>query len=348
MARENKRNRDAKRFGKAERLADQFFTTPFAAMAGYVASDGEEEYDSAARTGVATAITEKVIDASNVAEYTDSINKAAGGRKTGLAWDKNILNATPPFERCFVEMQLPAGISPQIGRIGWAIRRFDWDMAPQMAYDFLLQYPSPNISLNCKWIVGGTMAMLLKVDQRSNQVGIVCPVMRSVLFLGDSGESLMPPVVSMTDGWINMGEDEWARTIGVSSLFDAMLSFCFMNCKNVTVSPVDPNPAVNRERRKAGLKPFLRYHTININPMKEVLRTEGNIEANGLNKALHICRGHFRTFGDTYFGRKLEKPMTVWCPSHVRGSAKEGVVFSDYKVKAPVNGDDGAGSAVPS
>jgi hypothetical protein len=62
------------------------------------------------------------------------------------------------------------------------------------------------------------------------------------------------------------------------------------------------------------------------------MRTEGRVETEGLKRALHICRGHFSHYSE-------EKPLfgriagTFWVPAHVRGSAKEGVIVSDYNVK---------------
>jgi hypothetical protein len=81
-------------------------------------------------------------------------------------------------------------------------------------------------------------------------------------------------------------------------------------------------------RQKA---PEIRYHVLDINPMKEVLRTEGNIDANGLKKALHICRGHFAHYENGLFGRG--EACTVWKPSHVRGSVEHGIVDKDYRIK---------------
>lgn len=109
-----------------------------------------------------------------------------------------------------------------------------------------------------------------------------------------------------------------------------------MHCKNVVMEAVEPDRALNRERKKHGFKPFLRYHTIDIEPMKKVLRTEGNIEAEGLKRALHICRGHFSTYSEErpLFGRVAG---TFWIPSHTRGSIKEGMVISDYNVKVPAD-----------
>jgi hypothetical protein len=114
----------------------------------------------------------------------------------------------------------------------------------------------------------------------------------------------------------------------------AFMALSFMGCKNVGVEVHEPDAKLNRERTRHGLKPFLRYHTINIEPMRKVLRTEGKIETNGLKKALHICRGHFARYTE-------DKPLfghttgLVWRPAHARGSAKEGIVVSDYKVNSP-------------
>lgn len=110
-----------------------------------------------------------------------------------------------------------------------------------------------------------------------------------------------------------------------------MLALSFANCKNVVHRDVTASegPAAKWLRRQKA--PVIRYHVLDINPMKEVLRTEGGVETNGLKKALHICRGHFCTY-------TAEKPLfgtyvgTVWKPAHVRGDIKQGAVVKDYRV----------------
>jgi hypothetical protein len=145
------------------------------------------------------------------------------------------------------------------------------------------------------------------------------------------------------DPWWRSAYDPAKETVGCDvaltwMILPALLSVAFMNFKDAaTLVPGDPQVRVNRERKKAGLKPFVRYHTINIEPMKKVLRTDGNIESEGLKRALHLCRGHFATYTDNFMGRPLDKPMTVWRPAHVRGSLDEGIIVSDYNVKAPAN-----------
>ncbi len=111
------------------------------------------------------------------------------------------------------------------------------------------------------------------------------------------------------------------------------MSISFMHCKNVIRTEhrdYSSPQAVKRNNAPTCIK----YYTLNINPMKEVLRTEGQSESLGLKRALHICRGHFSTYSE-------DKPLfgkyagTFWVPDHVRGKAENGVVVKDYKVDAP-------------
>jgi hypothetical protein len=115
-----------------------------------------------------------------------------------------------------------------------------------------------------------------------------------------------------------------------------LLAFSFMNCKNTTLRAIDPDPDLNRFRERHGHPPFLRYHTIDIEPMKKILRVEGGVETNGLKKALHIVRGHFATYSEDrpLFGRP-GLHGSFWMPAHVRGSLDRGVVVSDYNVNGP-------------
>lgn len=114
---------------------------------------------------------------------------------------------------------------------------------------------------------------------------------------------------------------------------EVFLTLSFMHCKNVVKRDATnfEGPSLKWIRRQKA--PTIRYHILDINPMKEVLRTEGGIEHNGLKKAMHICRGHFVTYTEEkpLFGRIVG---TFWKSAHVRGSAEHGIVNKDYRVKA--------------
>ncbi len=110
----------------------------------------------------------------------------------------------------------------------------------------------------------------------------------------------------------------------------ALFAICFAHCKGATIEEHQPSRQVRRAAERAG-KPIFSFHTIDIEPSKQVLRTEGHINENGIAKALHICRGHFAHY-------TAEKPLfgkytgTFYRPMHVRGKLESGIVAKDYRV----------------
>ena len=110
----------------------------------------------------------------------------------------------------------------------------------------------------------------------------------------------------------------------------ALLAISFMHCKNVELIEHGVSRHGHRSRHTHGIK----YHTLEIEPMKRILRTEGQSESTGLKQALHICRGHFKDFskGAGLFGKYKG---LYWWDSQVRGSAEHGEVRKDYDVKPP-------------
>jgi len=120
-----------------------------------------------------------------------------------------------------------------------------------------------------------------------------------------------------------------------SWLNPVFLSLSFMHCKNVTIESNDPKRLPNG--RISRHSPKITYKTLKIEPMKKILETEGDIQHNGLKRALHICRGHFKDFtqGPGLFGRNKG---LYWWDSQVRGKIENGIVVKDYSVNAPDEG----------
>lgn len=123
-------------------------------------------------------------------------------------------------------------------------------------------------------------------------------------------------------------------------VYPALFALSLLHCKNVVVQQENGLPKTRQARRqleRSGETPPTTFHTLQIEPMKQVLATEGGIAHNGLKKALHICRGHFAEYGDEYGKGKLfgKYEGRFWMPAHVRGSADSGVALKDYNVKAP-------------
>jgi hypothetical protein len=129
-------------------------------------------------------------------------------------------------------------------------------------------------------------------------------------------------------------QEEVAFRMARVAVGPAILTLALMNCRNVERREVEQPPKLSKKWAKKHGRPLVRYHVLDIDPMRKVLRDEGGSEKTGLKKALHICRGHFATYTDDapLFGRVTG---TFWKPQHVRGSAKHGVVVKDYNVKAP-------------
>jgi hypothetical protein len=112
----------------------------------------------------------------------------------------------------------------------------------------------------------------------------------------------------------------------------AFLAMSFLHCKNVVVVDNEvPVKLAKKYRARTGVQPT-RYKTLVIEPLKQILRTEGKSHEHGLAKALHICRGHFRDYrqGRGLFGRYHQ---LVWTPSIVRGTRGKSAPPREIEVK---------------
>lgn len=112
----------------------------------------------------------------------------------------------------------------------------------------------------------------------------------------------------------------------------ALLAVCFMHCKNVELVARDPHAEHKGKRNRHGY--HVTYKELEITPMKKILRTQGRSESTGIQRALHICRGHFKDFskGGGLFG-KLHG--TYWWGDMLRGHPEMGVVEKTYTINKP-------------
>lgn len=124
-----------------------------------------------------------------------------------------------------------------------------------------------------------------------------------------------------------------------SGMYVPWLAMSFMNCKNVKVEKSPPiSPALHRARLARGLSPLHRFHVLKIGLPPTNRR--GSVYRGGqTEKALHIVRGHFKTFD-------AQKPLfgkltgTWWWPMHRAGAAERGVVEKQYEVRGGEHGKD--------
>lgn len=345
MARESKRKRDERRFGKPERLADLILNTPpegWVLLPHMRRNLGEMAPVVAEIQGdVARA---QVIVADNVSDYFFD------HEQNYWVYKRDFPCVAPPWPTFFVEMRRPPRVRyegdkvyvpgpecpTRTGILFDAVpaegKRFLKPGAPGEVFDIRVKGARSVHVEGAEWFIralpiwhsvaGGPSYLPFLKYFAVDKAGLILEDPSSIYGDLAGGLEVSHDVIKDIDFQV------------CQYLMPALLAISFINCKNTRLDPVDPSAEVNAARRKAGLRPFVRYHTIDIEPMKAVLRTEGGIESNGLKKALHIVRGHFATYTP-------ERPLfgkvagTFWMPAHVRGTAKQGVVVKDYRVNAP-------------
>ena len=112
----------------------------------------------------------------------------------------------------------------------------------------------------------------------------------------------------------------------------AFLAMSFLHCKNVTVVENEvPVKLAKKYKARTGVQPC-RFKTLIIEPLKKILRTEGRSDQVGVQKAMHICRGHFADYrqGRGLFGKYHGK---FWIPSIVRGTRGQSAPPREIEVK---------------
>jgi Bacterial regulatory proteins, tetR family len=127
---------------------------------------------------------------------------------------------------------------------------------------------------------------------------------------------------------------EVLRKGATSYLEVPLLAISFLHCKNVGVSDVVPPPKLARaQERRYGI-PKVTYKSLDIRPMRRVLEEEGGMgRGRSSQQALHIVRGHFKTFDDhPLFGK--HRGM-FWWPMSARGSSDRGLTAKSYRVSVP-------------
>lgn len=154
---------------------------------------------------------------------------------------------------------------------------------------------------------------------------------RAAFKVSESGQMGHRISITFTHKAMSEDSDFWRRLI-IADLTIASLCLSFMHCKNVTRIENTPDPKLQKARQRRNKPPLTKYYTLEIEPMKRILRTEGRSEEVGLKKALHICRGHFASYSEDkpLFGKVSGR---FWIPAHVRGSKDAGEVKKDYSVK---------------
>lgn len=155
--------------------------------------------------------------------------------------------------------------------------------------------------------------------------------LRIGIAINSEGEAIGDPVIARVDGSIIPVEHVKGS---ISLLWAFLLTISFMHCKNVVRQENTPPEKLSKARTRRHGEPLLRYTTLVIDPMRAVLESEGKASETGIVQALHICRGHFKSFS-------MDKPLfgkvsgRFWWPQHMRGNSDIGEVVKSYDVLGP-------------
>jgi hypothetical protein len=115
-----------------------------------------------------------------------------------------------------------------------------------------------------------------------------------------------------------------------------ILAMGLMHCKNVAETEITPSEREQRAYRRRAGRPLTRYSTIDIGPIRKAVERERTTRNTTLGKAIHLCRGHFKTFRPEapLFGKLTGQYFWNY---PVRGNPKNGQVSSEYRVHAPAD-----------
>lgn len=207
-------------------------------------------------------------------------------------WDAEIEfpNLAPPFEKFWMEYKMPSKIHAD-GRHGY--HKLKNHYVGFLIQSFLVDEMTskPPIGVDCKWLITFTMFTWVKKYPIIAMMPITLSIgIKQNGLLGDFREKkawiyvypkkLRPEAVSQISDMISV----YAKA--------TLLAISFLHCKNVKIRE-NHTIVPKKQKRK---EPVTKFYTLEIEPMKKILETEGNSKSTGLQNALHICRGHFKDF----------------------------------------------------
>jgi hypothetical protein len=247
-------------------------------------------------------------------------------------------NAAPPFDAMVFEL---AGVGSVVAEIMvWARPARQWAEENEDAMPDLLEE-----ALSARWVLcfKASSVSLRGVDGHA-----VSSIERIVVgaIVDETGRVLSRLVCGDSAGLKSAEEAVTASETSPQLMFvqfaaDVVLfAIGLMHCKNVALAERAQSGKLLRSRRRRGLPPPPKIYDLKIRP------TGGSraslVGLSDIKQALHIARGHFKTYSvdRPLFGRIAG---TFWWSPVLRGSVEHGTVVKDYVVDRPATGKDNLG-----
>lgn len=253
-----------------------------------------------------------LINMQNIVDYYESYTTAKITKDGRFCINDLSPNIAPPFPKMFFEFKLDERFGATGVLIDSSNNGSGWDM---LAYIFCER-------VHLQQAIWG---FFLRSDVDGKNI-MVYDEPTSIPMSGSIGmvnESIMNDIPKRM---------ELGQTLAYIFMGPVLTAISFMHCKNVTAVEHNPPEKVQRKRQKNNKPPLTKYYTLEIEPMKKILKSEGRVDEVGLQRALHICRGHFKDYsnGKGLFGKYKG---LYWWDSTVRGNPEAGRIEKDYAIK---------------
>jgi hypothetical protein len=305
------------------RLIDDLRVAPKLEMPRFVAAYRESDWGAHARRTI-ELLREPlpVILIDNVARfYYETSDQEV------WSFNKDFPNIAPPFAAFWMEHKLATRIHSKqcgdsdISHLGISRGRIGVLFLAGLAKDAV----GEDIPAGAHWV----MVAELFVDYGQHGAAIQGPHGTIATAIDEAGALLGAPSMH---SWATPQEEGLMKAL-MTWLHPSLLAISFLHCHNVVQQDERmPLPLAKKYHERTGHWP-VKYKTLVIEPLKQILRREGRSGEVGLAKALHICRGHFRDYrqGAGLFGKYHQ---LVWTPMTTRGTKARGEVPPrDYEVK---------------
>lgn len=272
-------------------------------------------------------------------------------------------NMAPVFDKYWFEYDVPQEIiqtenfgeidlvTPGIERVGFLVETYEMDQMTS-ALDLFNSMERKNLNdhdrekmNNVKWV--SEIVMIFKIKKLGIQ-----PIVRYKYLIDESGNILnlsncttilvenrfrsdRPSFIEIlrSQDW---SVEDIARFTEIIFARPALFANSLLHCKNIRQVEHVFDKKEDRESRKRTHKKkeaLTKYYILDIEPIKS--KTKGmadqvETDEEKLQRACHICRGHFRDYIDKgLFGKYYG---TFYIPWHVRGNKQNGEVEKDYRI----------------
>jgi len=245
-------------------------------------------------------------------------------------WDiEEMPNIAPPFPSFFIDWKHNVKHAGDIIRRSFGVLFSSYDMQDANVVSMIREAGGFDVceALDSGQLSGARWIMMADIfaDDGNGLMNLIC---RHIIPVDKDGKAKRPSAQLIDP---RLPKDQYLITEEIVKV--SALAISFMHCKNVEKKEILPPAKLNKARIKRGHRALLKYYTLEINPMRKILHSEGRSDVVGLAKAFHICHGHFKEYKDRLlFGKHAG---TFWIPSHFRGDINNGKVIKRYDIGSP-------------